>query len=282
MSVLVAVLLGLLQGLGEFLPISSSGHLKLAEHFLNLPNAEELLPFDVLLHLGTLVAVVTYFREDLRRIGAAWLRTLPQVLRRGGTAALEVHTDAKVAWLVLLSAVPTALLALAFRDQADRIGANTPFVAAMLLVTGTMNWLADRQTQRRSEGRPMAEMRLRDALWCGAAQGVSAVLRGVSRSGSTITTGLLRGLDREAAPRFSFLMAIPAVLGAALVEVPKLLVSEAVPGSCMVAGFVAAAVTGYVAVDVVLKVAKQRRLRYFAYYCWAIGALALTALALGY
>lgn len=282
MNLFEALFLGLLQGLGEFLPISSSGHLKLAEHFLDLPHAEELLPFDVLLHLGTLLAVVIYFRDDLRRVSAAWLRTLPQVLRRGGWRVLEVHPEAKRGWLVLITMVPTGLLALGLRNQADAIGANVHVVAFLLLVTGALNWFADRRTQRPGPGRRIEQMSARDAVWCGCAQGLSAVLRGLSRSGSTITTGLLLGLDREEAPRFSFLMAIPAVLAAALVEVPKLLDSETVPGACMVAGFVAAAITGYIAVDVVLKVAKQRRLRYFAYYCWSVGALALIALRLGY
>ncbi|MCC7494512.1 MAG: undecaprenyl-diphosphate phosphatase [Fimbriimonadaceae bacterium] len=276
-----ALLLGLLQGLGEFLPISSSGHLKLAEHFFRLPNPELLLPFDVLLHLGTLLAVLVYFRQDVREMAGSLLGSL-RLLRRGGWAALANYPSARRSWLILVSLLPTGALAVLLRDQADFLAASPYFVAAMLLVTGCLNWYADRCSRQREGGLCADDLSPRQAALIGTAQGISAVFRGVSRSGSTITTGLALGLDATEAPRFSFLMAIPAVALAALVEVPKLFGSEVVNPTCMLAGFVAAALTGYAAVAVVLQVARRRRLRYFAYYTWTVGVLALLLLAAGF
>lgn len=280
MTIAQAFLLGLLQGLGEFLPISSSGHLKLAEHFLGLPDPELLLPFDVLLHLGTLLAVVVFFRQDLKAMVTAWFGSLPAALSPRRWPEIRRQPQAVRAWLVVATLLPTGALALGLRDAADWIAGRVSLVAAMLLVTGCLNWLADLCTRRSEGGRRMEDLGLRGALAIGLAQGISAVVRGVSRSGSTITTGLFCGLDREEAPRFSFLMAIPAVALAALVEVPKLFESEAVSPACLLVGFITAAITGYLAVAVVLQVARRRRFRYFAWYCWTVGALALVALAL--
>lgn len=279
MSIFEALVLGLIQGLAEFLPISSSGHLKLAEHFLGLPNSEELFAFDVLLHAGTLLAMLVYFREDLRNVAVGFARSVPGIWRRGAWGALS--EDAKWAWLVLVTMLPTGIVALLLGDWLESVSQRTGIVASLLLVTGLVNFYAHRQVSAREEGRQIGALSLTDALFCGLAQSV-ALLHGISRSGSTIAAGLARGLDRDAAPRFAFLMAVPAVAAAALMEVPKLAEGGSVGLGAAVVGFVAATVSGYWALRTMFVVVARGRLQGFAWYCWAVGALALLLLGLGY
>ncbi len=275
-----AAVLGLLQGLGEFLPISSSGHLKLAEYFFGLRNAEEMLAFDVLLHLATLIAVVLFFWQDLKQILVALARSVPRVAG-GGLRALEADPAARVAWLVLATMIPTGLVVLLLRKVEKSLADCIWLVAVTLLVAGALNWCSHRMTVRGGGVGRIEQLTWRQALWCGLAQGLAAIFHGMSRSGATIAAGLACGLGADAAPRFSFLMLIPAVTAAAILELPKLAKSGQVPGGAMLVGFAVAAVTGYLAVGAVVRLVREGRMRYFAYYCWTVGLLALVLLALG-
>ncbi len=278
-----AAILGLVQGLGEFLPISSSGHLKLAQHFLGLPSSEGMFAFDVLLHAATLCSLLVYFWADLRQMTLAWLRSVGVLLRTRNWRQALAQPEAKWTWLVLLAMIPTGIFALGLEDVIRPFFDNVWPVSVMLLCAGAFNWFSHRRLQRQPEGRRIEEMRWIDALAVGTVQGLAAVFPGMSRSGSTIAVGLGRGLAGEAAPRFSFLMSVPAVFGAVLVKLPDLLKPSAEgPGpAAMLIGFVIAAVSGYWAVNTVFTTVRRGKFSGFAYYCWTIGGLSLLLLLLG-
>jgi undecaprenyl-diphosphatase len=269
MSVLHAILLGLVQGLTEFLPVSSSGHLALVPWLFGwdsfggddaLENA-----FDVALHLGTLVGAVAYLRSDVARYGGAGMRWLRV---RG-----PVGGDARVAWLLVVTAVPAGLLGLLVLAVTEDLGDRTWLVAVCLIVFGVVMYLAD----RRPGTRGLHDLRLRDALLLGTAQGL-AFQPGVSRAGVTLSVGRGLGLEREAATRLVFLMSLPVVAGAGLVKAADL----AVPAGWwppFVWGTLAAAVSGWLAVHWMLLFVARVGLGGFAAYrvVAGIGVLALLA-----
>ncbi len=263
MSVIEALLWGVLQGLTEFLPVSSSGHLVLVPWLLRQHPPS--FTFDVLVHLGTLVAILVYFRRDL----ASLVQGIWDLLRYRQLATPEAH----LAWFVGLSAVPAVLVALLVGDQLERLFGTPPAAAALLLVTGTVLFLAERLAARQ---RQAASLSTRKAVTIGLAQSV-ALAPGISRSGATISAGLALGLERPQAARFSFLMAIPVVLGATALEGLDLIRGAVVAESpwVLAAGFVAALVSGYGTIALLLQYVQRHSLRPFAYYCWAIGLLGL-------
>jgi undecaprenyl-diphosphatase len=263
MSVIEAVLWGILQGLTEFLPVSSSGHLVLVPWLTGREPSS--FTFDILVHFGTLFAILIYFRQDLRDLIDGGL-----VLLR--TRSIETP-EARLAWLILLSLVPAALVVLLFRHLLIQLFSAPPAAAALLLVTGTAMFLAERYAARE---RGMECLHKRESVIIGVAQSV-ALAPGISRSGATISTGLALGLRRPDAARFSFLMAIPAILGATLLEFIDLLRGAVPDESTLVlaAGFMAALISGYLAIALLLRHLQRRGLRPFAYYCWAMGLFSL-------
>jgi undecaprenyl-diphosphatase len=257
MSLFHALLLGLLQGLTEFLPVSSSGHLAIAQHFLPGFTQPGLL-FDVLLHVGTMLAVVLYFRRELLALATAPFRT-------GETARVE----RRVLLLLIAASLPTAVIGLAFKDFFEGLFTNLPVIALMLLVTGTLLFLA----QRLQRGdRREADLTIGDALLVGTVQGL-AIIPGISRSGSTIAALLLRGVNGETAARFSFLLALPAVFGAALLQLRHLQGLPAGELPVYLAGTAAAFAAGLASIHLLLGIIRRRRLAAFAIYCWLVGGL---------
>jgi len=257
MTLFQAIFLGLIQGLTEFLPVSSSGHLAIAQHFL--PGFEQPgVLFDVLLHVGTFVAVILYFRRELVDLG-----TSP--FRRDESSRLH----RRLLLLLIAGSVPTAVIGLAFKDFFEGLFDNIPVVSVMLLVTGTLLFLSERF---RCEGRKEDKLTLSDALVVGTVQGM-AIIPGISRSGSTIATLLLKGVDGETAARFSFLLALPAVFGAALLSIKDL---HGVPThqiSLYLTGAGVAFVTGLLSIHLLMGVIRKKRLFAFAIYCWLAGGL---------
>lgn len=251
MTILEGIILGIIQGITEFFPVSSSGHLVLFKHFLNVQ--ETGLFFEVLVHFGTLAAVVMVFRKDVLAL-----------LRR----PLQ-----KLSYLIVAGAVPTAIIGFVFHDAFTQMFASVRVTAVMLLVTGTILWFVDRYTRGL---RPLEAMSYGQALFIGLAQGL-AILPGLSRSGTTIAASLLTGLDRQAAPRYSFLLSIPVILGAALLEAKDFVASDFSADLLLpyLAGMLAAAVTGYFAITLFIRFVQQGRLHYFSYYCWVIGVIVL-------
>ena len=270
MSLLEAILLGALQGATEFLPISSSGHLALAQHFLGIEEAD--VAFDVALHVATLLAVLVVYRRSLARLLGAGLRGIGGGRwLRAPKAAWRESEEAR--WLVFLAlgSVPTAILGLLFQEPLERAFSAPRLVATMLLVTGAVLLLP------RLRRRPGSD----DVSWwkaplVGIAQGL-AITPGISRSGSTISLALLMGVEAEKAARFSFLLSIPAIAGALALKAGDLAASNVTPAA-FVAGFVSAFVIGLAALVGLLALLKRGRFAVFSVYCFALGLAALIAL----
>ncbi|RMF47586.1 MAG: undecaprenyl-diphosphate phosphatase [Deltaproteobacteria bacterium] len=258
-----AIWLGLLQGLTEFLPVSSSGHLVIAQHFLPGFDQPGVL-FDVLLHAATMLAVCLYFRREL----TALLTSLP-----GRTPEQRGHR--RLLGMILLASVPTAAIGLGFEDLFLSLFDSLKTVAVMLLVTGLLLLVAERL---RRDGRPLTGINALDALLVGTVQGF-AIIPGISRSGSTIAALLLRGVDGEAAARFSFLLALPAVGGATLLSLKDLGKVPAGDLPAYLTGALVAFLVGLGAIHLLMGVIRKRRLSWFAIYCWIVGlAFLLTPL----
>ncbi|MBM4255325.1 MAG: undecaprenyl-diphosphate phosphatase [Deltaproteobacteria bacterium] len=260
-EILTALFLGILQGLTEFLPVSSSGHLVLAQALL--PNLSQPgVVFEVTLHLGTLVAVCLYFRKDL------WAMAVSLV------APQEEKTteDRRLLWLVILGTLPTVMIGLLFRKQFESMFTDLRGAGIWFVITGLLLFLTDRVA---TKGRQLSEMTIRDALVIGIAQGLS-IIPALSRSGSTIATGILLALDRTLLVRYSFLLSIPAVLGAFILEVVAHR-DELLQGFDPLTygiGTIAAGIVGYWSISVLLNMTRSRRLSVFAYYCIVIGIVA--------
>ncbi len=266
-----AVILGITQGLSEFLPISSSAHLVLVPFVLTwdvnqpIPGTPA-LGFDVALHLGTLLAVVVYFRRDLLAILGGSLRAA-----RGGRAEADV-VNARMLGLLAVATVPAAAVGLLFKDRIEDAFGEPQIAALLLLGTAALLVVADFLHDRREHHRDLASVGMVDAVVIGAMQAVS-ILPGISRSGSTITAGIARGLSRESAARFSFLTSIPAILGAALVALPDL---RGIPSwGPVIAGAVVAAIVGFLSIAFLLRYVRTNRLRPFAVYCVVAGVVGL-------
>jgi len=273
-SLLEGVLLGIVQGLTELLPVSSSAHLVFAQSLIEGFRQPGVL-FDVALHVGTTVAVALFFR---REIGEILVALLPEGYRRSLSGRLDtalndgwVGTRRRLLLYLVVATAITGSIGLAFKDVIHDLFESVELAAAMLIVTGILLFLSDRV---KNPVRTEAQMNLLDGIVIGVIQGI-AVLPGISRSGSTITFGLFRGLEGETAARFSFLLSIPAIAGAAVLEARH---AEAVPPGEMTvyaAGALAAAVVAYLTLKFLFFVVRKRNLRFFAYYCWIVGATVL-------
>ncbi|HRZ87772.1 MAG TPA: undecaprenyl-diphosphate phosphatase [bacterium] len=258
-------ILGAVQGLTEFLPVSSSAHLVFAHHFFGV--TEPQLLHDVILHLGTLAAVVLFlWRDILRLISGAWRGVVAML---SGKSPFAGNDDFAFAVLLVAATVPTALMGVLLKDRIESLFGSVQLVACALLVTGAL--LFATKYVRVSA---VKKISFADALLIGIAQGC-AICPGISRSGSTISAGIFRRLDPFTAARFSFLLSIPAILGAAAVEAKKL---SGVPSGDLpyfALGFVAACLFGYISLAFLTRMVKQFRLYYFSFYCWAVGAAVL-------
>jgi undecaprenyl-diphosphatase len=256
--------MGIVQGATEFIPVSSSGHLVLVPWLLGWEPFG--LTFDVIIHWGTLVGVVVYFWHDLVNITTGVLRGLAQ---RQPFATL----DARLGWLIVLATIPAVIAGLLFEDQFEALFARPSWVAFFLLVTGGLLWLSESLGRR---VRNLESVTTLDAFLIGVAQ-MASITPGISRSGATIAMGLVRGLERPAAARFSFLMMVPIVFGAGLLKFVQL-VQEGPTGETivlLVTGFVAAAITGYLCIAFLLRFLATHSVRTFAVYTWLFGSLCL-------
>ena len=267
MTIIQALVLGIIQGATEFLPISSSGHLVLVPWLLGWHNVGESdLAFNTLLHLGTLVAVLGYFWADIWRI----LRAAGEGVRRRdfmGTA------DARLAWFILVGSVPAGLVGLLLEDWFEALF-GSPLAAAFFLL-GTAGLLFFAELAGRQD-RALDSLRWSHALWIGCAQAL-AILPGISRSGATIAAALRRGVERAEAARYSFLLGVPAVLGAGGLQLLKLFQAGELSSQVdvLLVGFGSAAVVGYLAIHTLLLYVRKRPLYLFAFYCVVLSGLSL-------
>jgi undecaprenyl-diphosphatase len=268
MTLLEAIALGIVQGLTEFLPVSSSGHLVIMQQIFGLKaSSEVLLGFDLALHFGTLISVVLVFHRDL----LAMARGLWLLLRRPAETRLSKNNGAYLDLLVIIGTIPAVVAALAFKDFFRGLFASALTAAVMLLVTGGVLWLT---RYARALERRLTQLTGRDALLVGIAQAV-AIFPGISRSGMTISAALFQGWDRALAARFSFLLAVPAILGGIVFELDGLRDWSAQAFWPLVAGVIAATISGFIAIHWLLRVVQRGRLHHFAYYCWTVGLAAL-------
>jgi len=277
MNIIEAILLGIIQGLTEWLPISSSGHLAIAQHFMDgVP-----LVFDIMLHLGTIIVLAYYFRKDLKRVRKGLFYVLGGLRKgKGFKEMMNENKDAKLAIFIGIGIVPTAGIGifLDYTNIIDIMYDSLLIVGTCMLLTGMVLILTTKVRGRRKLGK----METKDAWLVGFAQGI-AILPGISRSGTTIGVGLLRGVNAETAGRVSFLLAIPSVVGATILHIPDLLDGgHAVDLPIFLIGTLVAMIVGYASLALLMRILKGKGFHNFAYYCWAVGVLVLVAAFLGY
>lgn len=269
MHLLNAFLLGIVQGVAEFLPISSSGHLSIAQNLLNLGvEGTDDVFFDVLLHLGTLVAVFAAYWEDIRDMILEFFRMIGDVAH--GTVPRSVPPARRLILLIIVGTLPLFVI-LPFRHMVEALYSNTFFVGGALLVTGLLLFACDRIRKGRKTEKSAT---LLDVLVVGVGQAI-ATCPGISRSGMTISMGCFRGMERRFAVRFAFLLSIPAVLGANILQIGDVVETgidvKLLPAYLL--GVAAAAVSGYLSIRLVRMVADKGRFGAFSYYCWAAGVI---------
>jgi undecaprenyl-diphosphatase len=274
------IFLGIIQGLTEFLPISSSGHLVIFQHLVGLKDPELLL--DISLHIGTLLAILVFFWSDIRAMVTDCGAYLGDLLWKRKTSGLPLNgmngqvdearelPYARLTYWVILGTIPTALIGILFRQLFHQMFGSTLVVGVMLMVTGTIlgvsRLIPDRAIKKKGIG-------MFTALAVGVAQG-AAITPGISRSGITIVCGLLCGLDRELAGRFSFLIAIPAIIGALVMQFDMTELGE-IGYAPFVTGILISFVTGLIALKITMNYVKKGKLHYFLPYCFLAGIVAL-------
>lgn len=268
-------LLGFIQGIAEFLPISSSGHLSLMQNLLGvLQGADGDILFDVLLHLGTLIAVFIVYWRDVVDLVRDFFVILIRLFSRTGDRQSKVSPDVRMVLLLIVATLPLVLI-VPIKDYVTGLYGNTLFIGVALLVTGILLFLSDRMRKGRKNARSAT---ITDALIVGLGQSL-AVVPGLSRSGTTISIGMMRGFDRKFAVRFSFLLSIPAVLGANVLEIGDAVKAGINPTMIpmYLLGMAIAAVSGIFAIKLVNLLAQKGKFGNFAYYCWAVGLIAIIA-----
>ncbi|MEZ7838046.1 MAG: undecaprenyl-diphosphate phosphatase [Flavobacteriales bacterium] len=257
MGIIEAVILGIVQGLTEFLPVSSSGHLEIAKELLSVAEQEQNLLMTIVLHAATALSTIIIFRKDITIIIA-------------GLFQFKWNEEAQFSVKIILSMIPAAIVGLFFEDEIESLfGGQIVLVGSMLLLTGLLLFLADKAKKTDKK------VSILNSILIGIAQAI-AILPGISRSGATICTSVLLGVDREKAARFSFLMVVPLILGKMAKDMLSGdLATESTNILPLIFGFIAAFITGLVACKWMIRLVKKSQLKYFAYYCFAVGIISI-------
>lgn len=268
MTILEAIVLGILQGITEFLPVSSSGHLVLMQRFLGIKESQVF--FDVMLHFGTLGAVIIVYHQLIGSLIRTGFSTLFQAdFYRHPRLTVTNTPHLKLIWLLLLGSIPTGLIALLFRDTLESIFGKPMVVAGMLVITGLILQLSRFGQKRRQTGTPLQAWH---TPLIGIAQGL-AIIPGISRSGSTISLSLLLGLSSQTAAQYSFLLSIPAILGAVVLKLKDAEAITIAP-TVIVVGALTSFIVGYIALRFLLAMLNRGKFSVFSYYCFALGVIA--------
>ena len=268
MTYFEAVILGLVQGLAEFLPISSSGHLALLQQWFDIDENKVLL-FAVLLHVGTLISVFIVYWKDIWELIVELCLTIKDLLTGKGLR-LEERPVRKLGVMIIVATIPTAIIGILFNDLFDKLYTSVLPIGIGLIITGFLLVLAERTG---NSNRGIDKMNFRNALFIGTVQGIP-ICPGISRSGSTLFGSLICNLDRKFAVKFVFLISIPSILGSAIMETPEAIKAGfdmAQLGPVLV-GMAVAAVSGLIAIKTMIKIVSDKKLSYFSYYVWALGA----------
>ncbi len=269
MDILQAIIIGIVQGLTEFLPVSSSAHLIFVQNLLGIPDVG--LDYDVILHAGTLIAVMWFFRVDIVKLLASLVDSLFDLKNRQFKQGLAENPFKRLGWYVILATIPLVIVGYFFESQVDALYTGALFVPAFFLfVTGTILYISQRMNSGEIN---MNNIGPKESLLMGLGQ-ACAVFPGLSRSGTTIAAGLVAGLDKEFAAKFSFILSIPTMIGAVvlkfIIKSSELNLSslDFIPA---LMGFIITIIVGYFAIKWLLEIIQKRSLDCFAYYCWIVG-----------
>jgi len=274
MNIFIAVFLGIVQGVAEFLPISSSGHLAIFQNFLNVTyNEEHHLLFDVLLHLGTLISITIVYRKDIKEMIRDGLGYLHMKADSGDGEPVVLKPPGRALLFIIIGTMPL-FVTLLFTSAVSRLFFNTFFIGFALIVTGCLIFVSSKYIKQGTK--TDKTMTAVDALLIGLAQAV-AVLPGLSRSGTTISVGLARGLTGSFAVRFSLLLSMPAVFGATLVSIFRTISSGAdlMQLPLYIVGFIIAAGVGYFTIRLLRRIMSMGNFGLFSYYCWLVGLVVI-------
>lgn len=271
MTITEGILLGLIQGLAEFLPISSSGHLAILQHIFGI-EGDQVLTFAVLLHLGTLFSLIAVYYKELWDLILELLATIKDLLTGKGLR-MQGNETRTMGVMIIVATIPTAIIGLLLNDFFSGLYNSLASIGVALILTGTVLWIVERL---KPGNKSLENMKIRDALLVGIFQSI-AIAPGISRSGATIVGSLSAGLNRPLAVKFAFLISIPSIIGAAVLEAPEALAhgietSYILP---ILSGIIVAAVSGYIAIKTMIRLMSNKKLHIFSYYTWVVGALVL-------
>lgn len=270
-SIFQGIMLGLVQGLGEFLPISSSGHLALLQYFFNI-TGDKVLLFAVMLHIGTLISVFIMYWKDICALFVELIAVIKDVCTGKGFNINKNETR-KLGFLIIVATIPTGIIGIFFEKMFTKFYGSFVAIGLGLILTGTVLFVAEKMGGGRTKA---GKMKYRTSVFVGIMQGV-AIAPGVSRSGSTLFGGLIAGLNREFAVKFAFLISIPSILGSAVLEFPKAL-SQGIDSSVwlpITLGMIVAAISGILAIKFMIKLVSQKRLSVFSFYTFILGSITL-------
>ena len=275
MTLIQAIILGIFQGISEFLPISSSGHLVILQHF---GIKEGNLFFTEMLHFGTLISIVIVYFNDIIKIIVEFFKMLGSGIKNKKFKIVNDYQ--KLALLIIIGSIPTAIIGFLFEDFFKKLYSSSILpIGVAFLITGLLLWIANKKPH---ENKKVSNMTILDSLTIGIFQGI-AIIPGISRSGSTIVAGLLRGLDRSLATEFSFLLALPATFGAGLFGITDVIKtgSAAVIDGPLIIGILLSTIVGVFAIKFLIKMLKKDKLHYFSYYLWIIGFITIISDLIG-
>ena len=267
MDIIQGIIIGIVQGLTEFLPVSSSAHLVFIQNILGV---ESSLAFDTFLHLGTLIAVLWFFRADIYKMLESWWYSIQDILNGRFKEGFYEDPYKRLAWYVILATIPVGIVGVLFEDSIDALFAGALYVPAFFLfVTGTILYLSQRMPSGEINYDTITK---KEALFMGLGQ-ACAILPGLSRSGTTIAAGLTIGLEKEFAAKFSFILSIPAIFGAFVFQLKDIGSAMHVSFLPVLLGFIASIIAGYLAIRWMLDLIQNKSLDIFAYYCWLVGII---------
>jgi len=264
------ILLGLIQGLTEFFPISSSGHLVIAKYFLNLylPGAA----FEAFVHFGTVLAVIALFRKEIKELVMSFFNSIYK-LSQGENLSSILKNDSfsKFAWYLIISSIPAAIIGYAFSSYLEILFDKTIITSLMLFITGVLIWFGNRNYTGGNKN--ISEITFKDAIYIGIAQAI-AIIPGISRSGLTVLAGLYRNLNREFAAKYSFILSVPIILGATIFKIGELSSLNINISTLILSGLVAM-ISSYGAMKIFIGLLKNRKIYFFSYYLWILSSLTI-------
>jgi len=264
------ILLGLIQGLTEFFPISSSGHLVIAKYFLNLylPGAA----FEAFVHFGTVLAVIALFRKEIKELVMSFFNSIYK-LSQGENLSSILKNDSfsKFAWYLIISSIPAAIIGYAFSSYLEILFDKTIITSLMLIITGVLIWFGNKNYTGGNKN--ISEITFKDAIYIGIAQAI-AIIPGISRSGLTVLAGLYRNLNREFAAKYSFILSVPIILGATIFKIGELSSLNINISTLILSGLVAM-ISSYGAMKIFIGLLKNRKIYFFSYYLWILSSLTI-------